>query len=84
MYYKYNEGQTTPVFFNETNKQIGLSEITVSLVDGVFNCTFNRVKELNIDRYSNLNETFYLLIANGLINEKSLHFNFFCKFFTSN
>lgn len=64
----YNFGKS-PRLLDSSNPSIGFSNTSVTYIDGIFTCSFTRVKTIsNVANYFNLNSQYYLLTARGNLN----------------
>ena len=63
----YNSGRITPAYLSQSDKAVGFSKITVSVVNGQIVCSFNRLKSMAIANYFDIKTkpSYYILTATG-------------------
>jgi hypothetical protein len=65
----YNPAPMTPNLLDNNQPSIGLSDIQVSWINGVFECSFLRQREFSsVNHYFPMNQAYYLLIAKGAVS----------------
>ncbi len=65
----YNAGQSTPITLNTSDPSVGLSDITVTMVNGYLMCSFSRLKyDSSVTNYFPTDQPYYLLFASGFVS----------------
>jgi hypothetical protein len=68
----YNYGKSSQIF-DSKDPSIGLSNAKVSYVNGILNCSFNRISWIeNNKNYFDLRKEAYVLVATGSDSNSSL------------
>ena len=68
----HNYGRVKPSLLLPSNPSVGYSNMSVSLVDGLLTCSFERLARMpEVRDYYDLNNEYYLLFAYGAIHDSN-------------
>lgn len=71
----YNEGKW-PILLDQTQPSVGYSNMKIQTNSSILQCSFRRSKFVpNQDKYFDLSESYYLLVAYGELNLFGICFN---------